>query len=330
MAVGRGADADHRHPARHREEAARLRRRPRRAQPRGARLRHRVQPQTAAEGAGRRGREARTSRSSRCPTRPRSSRSPRRPSPSWSTSSTRCCSAGWRSSGGSSGWCWRNAGWRKSPPPSPRRWAGRWRSSTAAASGSPGAASAASSRPRRSAAIRREVVGHAGDGHPFVPSHPSLAGRALAHPVVSPGGGPPQAWVVIVRDSGGLGDFERLILQQAVAIVALELMRRRVARETERRLAGDVLAGALGGLMDPVELRRRLEPFGIGGEAAVLVFDVEQPGRRGGDAGRRARLRRLPRGRRPARGRRAGAPLRGGRRGRARPGRGRRAPPARS
>ena len=92
-------------------------------------------------------------------------------------------------------------------------------------------------------AIRREVIGHAGDGHPFVPSHPSLAGRALAHPVVSPGGGLPQAWVVIVRDSGGLGDFERLILQQAVAIVALELMRRRVARETERRLAGDVLAG---------------------------------------------------------------------------------------
>ena len=126
--------------------------------------------------------------------------------------------------------------------------------------------------------IRREVAGHAGDGHPFVPSHPSLAGRALAHPVVSPGGGPPQAWVVIVRDSGGLGDFERLILQQAVVIVALELMRRRVALETERRLAGDVLAGALGGLMEPIELRRRLEPFGIGEEAAVLVFTIDNPG----------------------------------------------------
>jgi PucR family transcriptional regulator, purine catabolism regulatory protein len=127
------------------------------------------------------------------------------------------------------------------------------------------------------AAIRREVIGHAGDGHPFVPSHPSLAGRALAHPVVSPGGGRPQAWVVIVRDSGGLGDFERLILQQAVAIVALELMRRRVEQETERRLAGDVLAAALGGMMDPLELRRRLEPFGIGDEAAVLVFAVDNP-----------------------------------------------------
>jgi purine catabolism regulator len=127
------------------------------------------------------------------------------------------------------------------------------------------------------AAIRDEALAHTNDGHPFVPTHPSVAGRALAHPVVSPGGGPPQAWVVVVRDSGGLGDFERLILQQAVAVVALELMRRRVARETERRLAGDVLAGALGGRLDPSELHRRLEPFGIGEEAAVLVFDLDDP-----------------------------------------------------
>ena len=126
-------------------------------------------------------------------------------------------------------------------------------------------------------AIRKEALSHISDGHPFVPSHPSVAGRALAHPVISPGGGPPQAWVVIIRDSGGLGDFERLILQQAVAVVALELMRRRVARETERRLAGDVLAGVLGGRLEASELRRRLEPFGIGNEAAVLVFSLDEP-----------------------------------------------------
>ena len=92
---------------------------------------------------------------------------------------------------------------------------------------------------------------------------------------------------MIVRDSGGLGDFERLILQQAVAVVALELMRRRVARETERRLAGDVLAGALGGRLEPAELRRRLEPFGIGDEAAVLVFSLDDPAARRGGAGTR-------------------------------------------
>ncbi|HSK50327.1 MAG TPA: helix-turn-helix domain-containing protein, partial [Solirubrobacterales bacterium] len=61
------------------------------------------------------------------------------------------------------------------------------------------------------------------------------------------------------------------------AVVALELMRRRVAQETERRLAGDVVAAALGGRMDPTELRRRLEPFGIGEQAAVLVFALDHP-----------------------------------------------------
>src|SRR6201999_1206138 len=111
-------------------------------------------------------------------------------------------------------------------------------------------------------AIRREVIGHAGDGHPFVPSHPSLAGRALAHPVVSPGGGLPQAWVVIVRDSGGLGDFERLILQQAVAIVALELMHRRVARETERRGGGGGLPGGVRGPARPGEAAGGRRPRG--------------------------------------------------------------------
>lgn len=124
--------------------------------------------------------------------------------------------------------------------------------------------------------VRREALSHSGDAHPFAPSHTSLAGRALAQPVVSPGGGPPQAWVVVVRDSG-LGDFERLIVQQAVAVVALELMRRRVARETERRLAGDILSAALSGRLEADELRRRLEPLGIGAEAAVLVFSVDDP-----------------------------------------------------
>ena len=173
-------------------------------------------------------------------------------------------------------------------------------------------------------AIRNEALSHTGDGHPFVPSHPSVAGRALAHPVISPGGGPPQAWVVIVRDSGGLGDFERLILQQAVAVVALELMRRRVARETERRLAGDVLAGALGGRIEASELRRRLEPFGIGDEAAVLVFDLDDPAARRARSGARPRRRRLPGRRRPPRDRRPRAALRGGRRRRPRPARPRR------
>jgi len=58
-------------------------------------------------------------------------------------------------------------------------------------------------------------------------------------------------------------------------MVGLELMRERVVRETERRLAGDLLAEALGGRLDPDELRGRLRPFGIESEAAVLLFELE-------------------------------------------------------
>ena len=182
-------------------------------------------------------------------------------------------------------------------------------------------------RRRRRSARRRSR--HGGDGHPFVPAHPSVAGRALAHPVVSPGGGPPQAWVVIVRDSGGLGDFERLILQQAVAVVALELMRRRVARETERRLAGDVLAGALAGRLEPTDLRRRLEPFGIGEEAAVLVFALADPAAAEPVLERALAAAGCPAVVAPHAAARPRPALRGDRRRRPRPGRGRRRSPPR-
>jgi len=91
-------------------------------------------------------------------------------------------------------------------------------------------------------------------------------------PVSLRGRGAPQAWLVAARDTGGLGDFERLILQQAVTVVALELMRQRAMRDTERRLAGDVLAEALTGRLSDEELAMRLRPFGIGQDAAVLVF----------------------------------------------------------
>jgi PucR family transcriptional regulator, purine catabolism regulatory protein len=111
----------------------------------------------------------------------------------------------------------------------------------------------------------------------FAPEHPDLSGRALALPVALRGSGAPQAWLVAVRDAGGLGDFERLILQQAVTVVALELMRQRVMRDTERRLAGDVLAEALTGRLDSDELAIRLRPFGVGDTAAVLVFGVSDP-----------------------------------------------------
>ena len=102
-----------------------------------------------------------------------------------------------------------------------------------------------------------------------------LEGRALALPVMARGRA--TAWLAGIGGSGALGDFERLILRQAVTVVALELMRLRIARDTERRLAGDVLAEALTGRLEPDELALRLRPFGIGHELAVLAFAAADP-----------------------------------------------------
>ena len=126
----------------------------------------------------------------------------------------------------------------------------------------------------RAEAAQRNAAGRAAA---FEPSDDDVAGRALALPVSAEPQGGPRAWIVAIRDTGGLGEFERLILQQAVTIVALELMRRRVVRDTERRLAGDILAEVIAGELDEGELRGRLRPFGIGGRATVLVFALGDP-----------------------------------------------------
>jgi purine catabolism regulator len=112
---------------------------------------------------------------------------------------------------------------------------------------------------------------------PFAPREDDLAARALALPVPARGQGLPRAWLTVICDPGPLGEFERLCARQAAVVVALELMRERTVRETERRLAGDVLAEALSGRLEPDEIRGRLRPFGVGDRATVLVFDLDDP-----------------------------------------------------
>jgi purine catabolism regulator len=121
---------------------------------------------------------------------------------------------------------------------------------------------------------------------------PSLVegNQGLALPVAadgaprSGGGGPgsgraPEAWLVAIKDAGPLSDFDRLTLHQAVTIVALELLRARVAGDTERRLAGDVLDAIVSGELTGAELVRRLGPFGLGDRVAAVVLGVAGEGR---------------------------------------------------
>jgi PucR family transcriptional regulator, purine catabolism regulatory protein len=125
----------------------------------------------------------------------------------------------------------------------------------------------------------RERLRH-GESTAFVPAHPELAPRALALPVGGDQAGAaadvPTAWLVAAKDSGGFAEIDRLILQQAVTVVALELLRRRVADTTERRLAGDVLSALIAGEIGGAELGRRLEPFGLGERVTAMVLAPAQ------------------------------------------------------
>jgi purine catabolism regulator len=150
--------------------------------------------------------------------------------------------------------------------------------------------------PDEVAGLQSELVERRRLGRAFLPSHPGLADRSLALPVAAdgaPGNGSdprgervPQAWLVAIKDGGGpLSDFDRLTLHQAVTIVALELLRGRVAGDTERRLAGDVLAALVAGELTGSELSRRLEPFGLSERVAAIVVPWE--GGVGGSLSRR-------------------------------------------
>src|SRR5205085_7348307 len=112
-----------------------------------------------------------------------------------------------------------------------------------------------------------------GDGRGFVTGQRDLGARSLALPVAAADKrGVPEAWLVAVKDAGGLSEFDRLLLHQAVTVVALELLRQRVADTTERRLAGDVLSDIVSGELEGAELGRRLEPFGLGSRVGALVL----------------------------------------------------------
>ena len=107
---------------------------------------------------------------------------------------------------------------------------------------------------------------------------PVASDGAPPRPGSGPGGGgrAPEAWLVAIKDAGPLSDFDRLTLHQAVTIVALELLRARVAGETERRLAGDVLNAIVSAELTGPEVARRLGPFGLSDRVAAIV--LRRPG----------------------------------------------------
>jgi PucR family transcriptional regulator, purine catabolism regulatory protein len=146
--------------------------------------------------------------------------------------------------------------------------------------------------PEALAGLRDEVRDRARrrEARAFMPSLVD-GNQGLALPVAADGAprpgtnGParaPEAWLVAIKDAGPLSDFDRLTLHQAVTIVALELLRSRVAGDTERRLAGDVLDAIVSGELTGSELARRLGPFGLSDRVAAIVLRRAGDGRGSG------------------------------------------------
>ena len=103
---------------------------------------------------------------------------------------------------------------------------------------------------------------------------PRAGGNDSARPARP--GRAPEAWLVAIKDAGPLTDFDRLTLHQAVTIVALELLRSRVAGDTERRLAGDVLDAIVTGELAGADVARRLGPFGLSERVAAIVLRADE------------------------------------------------------
>jgi purine catabolism regulator len=134
------------------------------------------------------------------------------------------------------------------------------------------------------AAVDAEIIDALGvelaareEARPFILAHPALPAGAYARPVLSPRGARAQAWIVVATDDGRLDELVRLVVQQAVAIVGLELMHRNVASDTERRLTAILVGDSFAGRSDSAELARHLTAFGIAGEVAVATFTVAGP-----------------------------------------------------
>jgi purine catabolism regulator len=135
--------------------------------------------------------------------------------------------------------------------------------------------------PRALDSVRRELGSQEAPAA-FAPAHEEIAGRSVVLPL--PGA---TQWLLAVGEAGAFADFVRFVAQHAVMVVALALMRQHVVAATERRLAGDVLGGALSGSLTASELHARLAPFGITGDCIVAVFSSVSESGAGGGGGAR-------------------------------------------
>lgn len=123
--------------------------------------------------------------------------------------------------------------------------------------------------------ISSEFIGRAIQRR-FSPFNPEELGACgVAVPIPGGQGEMTAGWLLVVsQDDREIGPFEELMTRLASTVVGLSLMRIRTVRETERRLAGDLLSDALAGRSEGSEIAGRLETFGFRSELSVMVFEA--------------------------------------------------------
>src|SRR5690242_1946774 len=134
---------------------------------------------------------------------------------------------------------------------------------------------------------RRVIAGSAGPGD-AAEVHAASAGPAepeptavngwLAFPIVAVGG--TDAHLVVAADAaGGLAEDDRAAVDQTLPFLALELARLEALRESERRLAAELVDLIMAGPSQARAAGARLATFGLDGDAplAAVVCESDDP-----------------------------------------------------
>jgi PucR family transcriptional regulator, purine catabolism regulatory protein len=120
------------------------------------------------------------------------------------------------------------------------------------------------------AAVRAAVAG-------LQPDYPIAAGRWLAYPIVTVGR--TEAHLVVAAGRRGPSEDDRAAIDQALPFLGLELARRRALRESERRLASELVDLIMAGPGQQQAAAARLETFFLdaGRPLAAIVCETEDP-----------------------------------------------------
>jgi purine catabolism regulator len=120
------------------------------------------------------------------------------------------------------------------------------------------------------AAVRAAVAG-------LQAEYPVAAAGWLAFPIVTVGR--TEAHLVVAAGGRGLGDDDRAAVDQALPFLGLELARRRAIRESERRLASELVDLIMAGPGQQQAAAARLETFSLDAARplAAIVCEADDP-----------------------------------------------------